>query len=185
MTNATKSGLLDRLIREPEIGQIRDGSIRYVMMRPDVLMGAFSRLDPVLRDQALEALAASAEEFGGRSIASYAQYGVPDKQAFLTMLAATAADLGWGGWEVAVDQDQSRFTVTVHNSPFAQAFEIAHQTVSVSTKIKCDEPVCAPIRGILTAVARQLFTLDSTVIETCCAIEAGHEVCCFELVADP
>lgn len=45
----------DRVTWHPDHGEIRDGDIRYMMIRPDALMGIFSRLPPDMRAEALDA----------------------------------------------------------------------------------------------------------------------------------
>ena len=51
-------------------GGLDIGGIRYMMIRPDALMGLFRRLDPPQRAAAFEAIAASIREHGGKSAAS-------------------------------------------------------------------------------------------------------------------
>ena len=57
----------DRLVRDAERGEWRDGETRYLLLRQDSLMGMFRRLAPSARDEALAALAAAVAEAGGRS----------------------------------------------------------------------------------------------------------------------
>jgi hypothetical protein len=51
-------------------GGLDIGGIRYMMIRPDALMGLFRRLEPAERADAFEAIAASILEHGGKSAAS-------------------------------------------------------------------------------------------------------------------
>ncbi|HEX2542220.1 MAG TPA: hypothetical protein VHM00_14185 [Caldimonas sp.] len=139
------AGLRDRLVFDAEGGTVRDGARRYVLMRPDVLMGAFARLEPKARSMALDAFAASAEEHGGDSLAAYFASVGGDASALLDATAAAAADLGWGRWSFRRDGDGLRLTVT--GSPFAHGFVAAAADGPA-------EPVCTPIRGLLAAAAR-------------------------------
>ena len=56
----------DRLVRDTERGEWRDGEARYLLLRQDSLMGLFRRLAPQARGEALAALTAAVTEAGGR-----------------------------------------------------------------------------------------------------------------------
>jgi hypothetical protein len=60
-------------------GGLMLGPHRYMMIRPDALMGLFVRLPEAERLAALEAFAASITENGGKSAASYAGAGAGAK----------------------------------------------------------------------------------------------------------
>lgn len=159
-------GFHDRLRLKPEHGEMRDGDIRYLMMRPDALMGMFMRLEPELRQVALSALASSVAEFGGKSISAYQANGAAQRNALIPVIVRTSADLGWGLWEFIPLADGS-FEVVVRNSPFAAAVG------------RADLPVCAPIVGILTALAPLLVGRDALVRETQCSARTGEGPCRF------
>lgn len=159
----------ERLIREPERGQMRDGPIRYLMMRPDALMGMFALLSPAARDEALAALARSVAEHGGRSVQAYVDSGAVSPEALIATMTETSADLGWGVWEFLPDANGQAITLTVTNSPFAQG---AGHT---------DQPACAPILGIASAIAPHLLGTGATVRETQCAAQSGTGICHFAI----
>ena len=139
------AGVRERLVFDGEAGTVCDGPRRYLLMRPDVLMGMFARLDPQARVAALHAFSASAEQHGGDSLAAYFGSVGDDGDALLDATAAAAADLGWGRWSFARDGDRLRLVVT--DSPFANGLVTASGSAA-------QEPVCAPICGLLSAAAR-------------------------------
>jgi hypothetical protein len=164
------AGLRGRLVFDAEAGTVRDGPRRYLLMRPDVLMGMFARLDPNARGAALQALAASAEQQGGDSLAGYFESLGRDGDALLQATAAAAADLGWGRWSFHRDGDVLRLVVT--DSPFAHGFvPLVAVDVTAVADVACDDParardaagdpggprVCAPICGLLAATARLVW----------------------------
>lgn len=161
----------NRLLREPDLGQMRDGAIRYLTMRPDALMGLFAYLPPEMRDSALAALSRSVTEHGGRSVRAYVESGAASPQTLIATLQETAADLGWGVWEFAPSipsaAGRREITVTVRNSPFAEA------------AFPADRPMCAPIHGMLNAVAPYLLGQNANVQETQCSAHTGHGICHF------
>lgn len=158
-----------RLARAPDQGEMRDGTIRYLMMRPDALMGLFARLDPAARRSALAALAASVAEFGGRSVAAYRASGAMEPEAMIRTIARTSAELGWGRWSFA-RQPSGAVEVTVENSPFAEGL-----TASGPADCAC----CAPIVGILAAIAPLIAGEGARVHETDCAAVTSAAACRF------
>ena len=149
----------DRLLHDPEKGEMRDGSIRYLMMRPDALMGLFDRLPLAARGEALNALVASVADHGGKSVNAYRENGAGDVDGLLQTIVATSAALGWGRWRF--DRSQAgRVEVIIENSPFAAA------------SAQTDLPACAPIMGILTALAPLLLAREDVQVteDSCCAV---------------
>lgn len=146
-------------------GGIHDGPRRYLMMRPDVLMGLLRRLPATDRARAAEALAASVADHGVDSIRAYFRQVGEDPAALLASTAAAAADLGWGAW--SFEPAPGRLGLRVEGSPFAAGYGVA------------DAPVCAPIRGMLRAVAGVAAGVDADVQERRC-VARGDACCEFE-----
>lgn len=147
-------------------GQVLDESRRYMLMRPEALMGMFRRLDDETRRKALEALAASVIEMGGDSARAYKAHGSGDADALLATVANTAPDLGWGAWSFA--RNSSGIDLTVRNSPFAAGFGSASQ------------PVCHAIAGMATAVGRMVLDSDDVVAREIECVACGAPACRFE-----
>jgi uncharacterized protein len=156
----------DRLVYDAEHGEYRDGDIRYMMIRPDALMGMIAELPEDARPQALEAFARSIRSFGGRSARSYQAAGAADAAALLEVIQQTAPQLGWGRWRL--ERTADGLVLAVENSPFAAA--MAHSPY----------PVCAPIRGMLTAIGEMVMDEAVVVDETECAA-TGASCCRFSV----
>ncbi|MBB4145657.1 hypothetical protein [Rhizobium rhizoryzae] len=146
-----------------QTGELRDGDIRYLIMRTDALMGMFTKLEPVARDAALLAMAESVAEFGGKSVDTYRVSGADNSAELISLLIRTSAELGWGAWTFTEECD-GEVQVLVRNSPFACSVE------NVGTA------VCAPIVGILTAIAPVLLGQGASAAETQC--HQGRGGCC-------
>jgi predicted hydrocarbon binding protein len=145
-------------------GELRDGDIRYVILREDSLMGLFKRLPEPVRIDALKAFAASVAEYGARSAARYtAEDG--DARFLLATIAANAPQLGWGVWHFSLTEARE-LQLEVNNSPFAHGYGAS------------PEAVCAPITGMLRAVASIVFDAPAQAEEILCAC-AGGSVCRF------
>jgi predicted hydrocarbon binding protein len=154
----------ERLIFDPERGEYRDGDIRYMMIRPDALMGMLAELTEETRPVMLEAFARSIRRAGGHSARSYQAGGAADPSALLDVIQQTAPQLGWGCWEL--DHTAEGVALSVKNSPFAAG---AGRSV---------QPVCAPIRGMLSAVGELVMGEPVTVSETEC-VATGAPCCRF------
>ena len=156
--------LEQRLVFDLEAGEVRDGERRYLLMRPDVLMGALERLDAEARVRVLEAFADSAAEYGGKSVHDYLAEPGATIEGLPEIIRVAAAALGWGRWDFESVPGSVR--LTVHNSPFAAGFG------------PCAHPVCAPISGVLRSVVESVLQGPVFVTESACAAQ-GASACRF------
>lgn len=147
---------------QPDLGVISDSDVRYVMMRPDVLMNAARALGAV--EAFVAALDESAYANARASFESYVERGMMTRQDCLARTASLAGQLGWGQWTIAPDESE----VQVRDSPFASGFGTG------------DIPVCGPISGVLRALLFVLFGEQARVREVACAAQ-GAECCRFAL----
>lgn len=152
-------------------GEVRDGDIRYLLMRPDVLMGMFSKLTSEDRQQALQALEQSAYENGQASMRVYRELEFSNSDEMLRFFCASAARLGWGNFSYELGPEE-RLAFVVTNSAFAAGYG------------ESDAPVCASITGILRAFVEVFFGRSVLVQEVECAA-LGSEVCRFEVLESP
>lgn len=156
-------------------GAVHDGPRRYVLMRPDVLMGAVALLDEAPRAALLEALAASTARHGADSLRAYSAQVGGDGDALAAATVDAAAGLGWGRWELS--RNATGLQLEVHGSPFAAGFTAAAGSTAA-------HPVCAPIRGMLQALAGLLLGQDVHVAEhDCTAANAAASCCRFHATA--
>lgn len=154
----------DRLSFDGAQGALMDQTRRYMLIRPEALMGLFRRLPEPARRQALEALAESIVEQGSDSARAYAAME-GGGEALARTVAATAPQLGWGVWDLQVEPGLIR--LEVRNSPFAAGFGPS------------ESPVCYPILGMMRAVSTMIFGAEAVVEETQCAA-CGADRCRFE-----
>ena len=153
------SDFLDRVAVNTDDGEILDGDCRYVMLRADVLMGAIRNVPEEQRKGVLQALAEATFEGGSESLQSYADELGDDHEA-----------LGWGAWHFEKLSD-TVIKLSVRNSPFADGFGFSKS------------PVCAPIVGLLCAMAERVFGRAAAVAERNCTT-CGSDECTFEAYPD-
>jgi predicted hydrocarbon binding protein len=154
----------ERLAFDEARGEIRDQSRRYMLIRPDALMGVFRRLPEPSRTEALQALADSIFEQGSDSARAYRAHHGADGEALAHLVADTAPQLGWGLWRFEIAD--GRVGLTVANSPFAAGYG------------RADEPVCHPVVGMLRAVSTLVFGREGEAREAECAA-CGADACRF------
>ncbi len=152
----------DRIRLDAASGAIYDGDRRYVMIRPDVLMGTINILSQEQQKLVLAAFSSSAFKHGGASVRAYRDEVA--KEQMSSMMIEAAAALGWGKWEMI--QEGERVILTVKNSPFAHGYGAANH------------PVCAPIAGIFKSLASGILNQEIQVEELTCAAVSGGD-CCF------
>jgi len=143
-----------------------DSEVRYLRLRADTLMGLFRHLPEPARGEALAALVRSTAEHGGDSARRYLQASGGDVTALLVMVEKKAAELGWGRWRFVM-RDSTQLQLEVADSPFAAAYGAA------------DTEVCAPITGMLQAVAALVLGVACEVREVQCGAR-GAATCRFE-----
>jgi uncharacterized protein len=160
-------GFRERLEFDAAQGEYRDGAIRYMMIRPDALMGMLHELPPELRPEVLAAFARSIIRHGGKSAQSYREAGAVDAPALVATIAQTAPQLGWGIWDLRLTE--AGMDLSVANSPFVAGYGPS------------PGPVCHPIIGMLTAVGRMVLGREVTAVETACAAMTGETLCHFEV----
>jgi predicted hydrocarbon binding protein len=151
------TALHQRLHFDTARGQVLDESRRYVLVRADVLMGAFDALPDAARNEALHALGRSVATHGVDSIRAYAAANGPE--TLPTVMERAAASLGWGRWTLEVERDALR--LRVDNSPFAAA------------STRRSHPACHAIAGMLEGLAGVLWNGDASAIETACGAQHG------------
>jgi predicted hydrocarbon binding protein len=156
----------DRLVFDLDNGELRDGELRYLMLRADALMGLFKQLPEDARQAALASLGRSVLTHGGNSARTYLERSGADPSSLCAIISGTAPQLGWGVWRFGPDQADA-LTLEVTNSPFVAGYGTS------------SHPLCAPIVGMLEAVGGLVLSGPVTAEETGCAAVTGGEACHF------
>jgi hypothetical protein len=155
---------------DPMAGRITEDGIRYVMMRPDVLMGVAHDLSAENAALFFKALESSAFRHAQASFSQYQsrRTGLPADE--IAGWFAIAAHLGWGRWSSTPGDGHCR-EIVVHDSPFAAG----HGPSPV--------PVCGAITGVLKAMMLVAGGEVVDVREVACAAQ-GSPACRFDVPAN-
>ena len=158
--NPLSEPLRERLNWATDRGAIADGPRRYLMMRPDVLMGAVAQLAPTAQQAWLDAWAGSTRARGAASLRAYADAVGGDPDALLAATTEAAADLGWGRWTLR--REPGGLALDLAHSPFVAGWREVDPGPAL-------HPVCAPVRGMLGALAALVLRGPVSVTEFDCA----------------
>ena len=153
------SAFWDRIRVDESAGAIFDDGRRYLLMRPDVLMGMLHELPSGMQDTVLAALARSARKHGGKSVAAYLASAGPAGVQQSVIDGASA--FGWGTWHI--EQRDGHLELKVDNSPFAAGYGPS------------GVPVCAPAAGIFHSLAEALMGRAVQVMETRCVAQGSPQ----------
>lgn len=165
MSEETGNSVLAELRDDGHGGLLHRGS-RLLLIRPETLMGVQRAAESAGGKTAGEWFAAGGRVGGARATAAVAG----EARERLDRLVTMGRELGWGEFRVE-SSSPVRLVITVHHSPFAEAYG------------RSQHPVCHLTRGVLGSFAEQLLggrTLRVT--ETTCAA-MGAPLCRFEAVA--
>ena len=158
------SELLLRRLAHDGRGGFRHGNDRFLLVRPETLVGVQQAVERALGGRAAVCFVEGGRAGGARALRSIVG-SAEERARALTMMAA---DLGWGTLTVET-LTPTLFVVIGSNSPFPAAHAAS------------GDPVCHLTRGVLEALAENLFGRPVPVQETHCEA-TGASYCRFEAV---
>jgi len=162
--------ILKDLCFVPEKGGLFYKEVRYLLIRPEVLVTLQKEIEKELGEKANRILFQSGFQGGSLSSKRYREVFHFSDEEIVRFMIEMGPQIGWGRFELErFDPSNKDLLVKVHHSPFAEAYG------SSST------PVCHFIRGVLTGMASVVFDKESEVNETLC-LAKGNPFCRFELM---
>ncbi len=165
--------ILEAMRHFPEEGALRFKDVRYLLIRPETLAAFQRALEDEVGPGAAGRILYPGGYTGGRlSGQKYKQvFGLSDREA-VEFMCRMGGEIGWGAFRLhALEEDEKRLEVDVHNSPFAAAYEG-----------EASSGVCHLIRGVLAGLGAGVFGVDVEARETRC-LALGDDVCRFKVEA--
>ncbi len=143
------------------LGRLTLGGARYLLIRPETLVGLQKAVEGALGARAAACIAAGGRAGGARATASLD--GTARER--VSRLLRTGGEIGWG--EFALERlTATELAVSVRHSPVADAYGPSAV------------PVCHLIRGVLESLAGSIFGRSRMVVETAC-VAMGAPACRF------
>ena len=142
-------------------GGLTLGGARYLLIRPETLVGLQKAVEHALGERAASCIAAGGRAGGARAAGSLG--GSAEER--VGRLLRIGGEIGWG--EFALERlTATELSVSVRHSPVAESYGPSAA------------PVCHLIRGVLESLATATFGRPATVAETAC-VATGAPACRF------
>jgi predicted hydrocarbon binding protein len=155
-------------------GVIRQGDLRYVMMRPDTLANIQKGVEDRLGSKSAEYLYTAGASWSLGVLQRMKRALPEDDGELLHLFCEHATQLGWGDWQLEVMQPHEKgLAIRVRNSPIAEAYG------------QSDQPVCHLLAGAVSGACEFICHMPSACIEQTCAaqgasdclfVASGHDV---------
>lgn len=144
--------------------------IRYLLIRPEVLVTFQKEIENALDEKASMILFNSGFQGGVLSSKRYQEVYKFSNEEIIRFMLEMGGQIGWGRFElVRFDPVNFRLSLKVYYSPFAEAYG------------KSERPVCHFIRGVMAGLAFTIFNKEIYAEETDC-LAKGDSFCRFEIM---
>ena len=165
---ATNS-ILDEIEYDPESGALSYKDVRYLLIRPETIVGFQKSIEKRDRKTGINALFQGGFQGGYRSAKKFKEIqNLSDKET-INFMMAMGAEIGWSNFQlIEYDPENQDLQIRVENSAFASAYG------------ESAEGVCHLISGVLSGLATVLFARNCTASETKC-LARGDAHCAFHV----
>jgi len=164
-----KSKILENLLFQRENGGLFYQNVRYLLIRPEVLVNLQKGIEKELFKKAHTLLFQSGFQGGSLSGKRYREVFHLSDHEILQFMIDMGTQIGWGRFQLErFDPRNEVLEVSVHHSPFAEAYGVSKT------------PVCHFIRGVLSGLASVIMNQEREVDETLC-LAKGDPYCLFHL----
>lgn len=157
------SGTIEGLDCVP--GRITLNGARFLLVRPETLVGFQKAVEREAGDVAKRCLMAGGVDGGGRSARRLCDGGLKGREVVEAM-GRMGTQIGWGRFRVDSYGDAG-FVIAVESSPYAEAYGASQM------------PVCHFLAGVARGIGEAVYGA-ATVSEVSCA-SAGATACRFEV----
>ena len=163
------NSIIDQLVYDSASGALTYRDIRYVLIRPETIVGFQKAIEEHSLQIARDALFQGGYQGGYLSAKKFKEMQNLSNAQAIDFMMTMGAQIGWGHFDlIDYDLENLRLQVRVENSAFAQAYGDA------------TEGVCHLINGVLSGLATVLFERDCEGSETEC-LAKGDKHCFFHI----
>lgn len=163
------NSIIDQLVYDSASGALTYRDIRYVLIRPETIVGFQKAIEEHNLQVARDALFQGGYQGGYLSAKKFKEMQNLSNAQTIDFMMTMGAQIGWGHFDlIDYDLKNRRLQIRVENSAFAQAYGDA------------TEGVCHLINGVLSGLATVLFERDCKGSETEC-LAKGDKHCFFHI----
>ncbi len=166
-----QNSIIDQLMYDPASGALIYRDVRYLLIRPETIVGFQKTIEKHSRKGAREALFQGGYRGGYLSAQNYKETQNLSDSETIRFMMTMGAEIGWGNFKlIEYDFENRKLQIRVENSAFAEAYGDA------------TEGVCHLISGVISGLASVIFSINYTASETQC-LAKGDECCEFNVSA--
>lgn len=164
-----QNSIIDQLMYDSASGALTYRDVRYLLIRPETIVGFQKTIEKHSRTGAQEALFQGGYRGGYLSAKKYKEMQNLSDSETISFMMTMGAEIGWGNFQlIEYDFEIRKLQIRVKNSAFAEAY-------GDST-----EGVCHLISGVLSGLATVLFAQNCIASETEC-LAKGDKHCVFHV----
>jgi predicted hydrocarbon binding protein len=166
-----ENSILDQIAYDQIAGALRFKDVRYVLIRPETVVGFQKAIEKNSTTLAEDALFEGGFQGGYLSAKNYSAINDLDDSRLIDFMMKMGTEIGWGNFKLqAFDSRQERLGIMVEHSAFAGAYG------------RSSNAVCHLIRGVLSGLASALLNKKCVGSETRC-LATGNGHCFFQIHA--
>ena len=164
-----QNSIIDQLISDPISGTLTYKEVRYLLIRPETIVGFQKAIENLNKTAAHEALFQGGFRGGHLSAQKYKESQNLSDNETIGFMMNMGAEIGWGSFQLMeYDLENRKLQIRVENSAFAEAYG------------ESTEGVCHLIRGVLSGLATVLFARNCKASESEC-LAKGDPHCIFQV----
>ena len=166
-----ENSIIDQLVYYPVCGALTYRDVRYLLIRPETIVGFQKVIEKQSQMTAIDALFEGGYQGGYLSAKKYKAIQDLSDEETINFMMAMGAEIGWGNFKLdQYDFDKKKLQISVEDSPFAAAYGDS------------SEGVCHLTRGVLCGLATILFSRSCMASEVECMAKGDHH-CVFLICA--
>ena len=164
-----KNSIIDQMVYEAASGALKFKDVRYLLIRPETIVGFQKVIEKHSRKGAQDALFQGGYQGGYLSAKKYKEMQNLSDRETISFMMSMGAEIGWGNFQlIEYDLENRKLQISVENSAIAEAY-------GDST-----EGVCHLINGVLSGLATMLFARECIGTENECFAK-GDTRCVFHI----
>ncbi len=164
-----ENSIMDQLVYDSASGALTYRDIRYVVIRPETIVGFQKTIEKHSRKGAQDALFQGGYQGGYLSAKKFKEMQNLSDSETINFMMTMGAEIGWGHFQlIDYDFENDKLQIKVENSAFAEAYG------------ESTEGVCHLINGVLSGLATVLFGRNCMGSEIEC-LAKGDKHCVFHI----